>query len=118
MWHGDSGGGDVGSGLRVSFTRVMRDMLALSRRTGVWPTPDVTRYIRSVITADGLISRFAPNLDVAQDLEKVCERYIRRESWKQWLSVENAADWTTAALGFMRDGPAALTAMLRQVTLW
>ncbi len=37
-----------------NYTRVMLDFLRLSRETGVWPTPDVIRYIRSVITADGL----------------------------------------------------------------
>jgi len=101
--------------LRENFTNVMLDMLELSRHTGVWPTRDVTRYIRSVITADGLVSRFASGLDVGKDLEKVCERYLKEQLWDLWLSQENLADWVSAGLRLLSDGPATATHLLQQI---
>ncbi len=102
--------------LQENFTNVMLDMLELSRHTGVWPTGDVTRYIRSVITADGLVSRFASGLDVGKDLEQVCERYLKEQMWELWLSQENLADWVSAGLRLLSEGPAAATHLLQQIT--
>ncbi len=102
--------------LRENFTNVMLDMLELSRHTGVWPTRDVTRYIRSVITADGLVSRFASGLDVGKDLEIVCERYLKEQMWELWLSQENLADWVSAGLRLISEGPATATHLLQQIT--
>jgi predicted unusual protein kinase regulating ubiquinone biosynthesis (AarF/ABC1/UbiB family) len=101
---------------RENFTRVMIDMLQLSRRTDVVPTPDVIRYIRSVITADGLITRFAPNLNVGRYLEEICEDYLRRETWREWLSVENLADWTAQGARLLAEAPATMVAVLRGLT--
>jgi ubiquinone biosynthesis protein len=101
---------------RENFTRVMIDMLQLSRRTDVVPTPDVIRYIRSVITADGLITRFAPKLHVGRYLEEICEDYLRRETWREWLSVENLADWTAQGARLLAEAPATMVAVLRGLT--
>ncbi len=54
--------------LRTSFTRIMLDMLALGRQTELVPAPDTIRYLRSVITVEGLITRFAPDFDVGEYL--------------------------------------------------
>jgi hypothetical protein len=48
--------------LRASFTTVMVDLLQLSRRTFLLPSPDAIRYMRS-IAIDGPIHRFAPEFD-------------------------------------------------------
>jgi ubiquinone biosynthesis protein len=102
--------------LRESFTNVFVDMLHLSRRTGVWPSRDVTRYIRSVITADGLINRFASNLDIGRNLEQICESYLKRQMWELWLSPENFADLTSAGVRLLAEGPTTMTSFLRQIS--
>jgi ubiquinone biosynthesis protein len=102
--------------LRKSFTNVFVDMLQLSRKTGVWPSRDVTRYIRSVITADGLITRFASNLDIGRDLEKICEAYLKKQMWRLWLSPENLADLTSAGVRLLSEGPSTVTSFLQQVS--
>ncbi len=78
--------------LRVNVSIVMLDMLKLSRINNLWPAPDVIRYLRSVIYADGLITRFAPDMDVGRHLEAVCRDYVEETVWREWLSIENAAD--------------------------
>jgi ubiquinone biosynthesis protein len=108
--------GGVHPVLEANFTQIMLDLLKVSRETGVWPTPDVIRYLRSVITADGLIARFAPDLDVSQYLEQVCEEYLHREMLQEWLSAENVADWTAAAVRALRRVPATMATVLRQVS--
>ncbi len=61
--------------LRKSFTLVMLDMLALSRRTGAWAQRDVIKYIRSSIALDGLVSRCAPGVDLDRHVEQACATY-------------------------------------------
>lgn len=90
-WEGDR------AELQVSYTRVMLDFLIASRRTGIWAMPDALRYLRSVITADGLIGRFECEVDVSRDLEALCERYLEREMWQRWMTPESMADWVAAA---------------------
>jgi len=85
----------------------MLDMLKLSRRTNVWPTPDVIRYLRSVITADGLITRFAAELDVGRHLESVCKEYLQTNIWREWLAMENIADLASESIALLSDGPSA-----------
>jgi len=105
-----------GRRLKTTFTTVMTEMLQLSRRTGIWPTPDVVRYIRSVITADGLVSRFAPDLDVGALLEQVCAESLASEMWRTRLAPENLADWTSSGARLLQDAPVALNTLLEQLT--
>ena len=98
--------------LRASFTTVMVDLLRLSRRTSVWPTPDAVRYMRSMITADGLVARIAPEFDAVRFVEAVCVEQLEGELLASWLSPEAVLDWaTTGARVFVR-GPSALAALL------
>mgnify|MGYP001827710268 FL=1 len=97
-----------------NYTRVMLDFLQLSRETSVWPTPDVIRYIRSVITADGLVTRFAPRLDVARFLESVCEDTLEREMWRELFSVEQLAYATAEGARIATTLPATALTLLRQ----
>ena len=97
-----------------NYTRVMLDFLRLSRETGVWPTPDVIRYIRSVITADGLVTRFAPRLDVARFLQSVCEDTLERELWREMFSVEQLAYATAEGARIATTLPATVLTMLRR----
>lgn len=97
-----------------NYTRVMLDMLRLSRKTGVWPTPDVIRYNRSVITADGLVTRFAPRLDVARFLRSVCEDTLERELWRELFTVEQLAHATARGARFATTLPATVLTLMRQ----
>jgi len=102
--------------MRASFTRVMIDMLRLAQETDLLPAPDVIRYIRSVITADGLITRFAPRLDVGRYLEEICEDYLRKQTWREWMSMENLADWSAESARLLAMAPATMAAILRDWT--
>jgi len=97
-----------------NYTRVMLDMLQLSRETGVWPTPDVIRYIRSVITADGLVTRFAPRLDVARFLRSVCEDTLERELWRELFTVEQLAHAASRGARLATSLPASVLTLIRQ----
>ena len=97
-----------------NYTRVMLDFLQLSRETSVWPTPDVIRYIRSVITADGLVTRFAPRLDVARFLQSVCEETLERELWREMFSVEQLAYATAEGAQIAAALPATALTLLRR----
>lgn len=111
----DRGGTETRPPLRVTFSVIMLDMLRLSRATNLWPTPDVIRYLRSVITADGLITRFAPDLNVSHHLEAVCKSYLEENVWREWLSLENAADLASQAVALMSNGgEAAVNALDRE----
>ncbi len=97
-----------------NYTRVMLDFLQLSRQTNVWPTPDVIRYIRSVITADGLVTRFAPRLDVARFLQTVCEETLERELWREMFSVDQLAYATAEGARIVTSLPATALTLLRR----
>ena len=97
-----------------NYTRVMLDFLQLSRETNVWPTPDVIRYIRSVITADGLVTRFAPRLDVARFLQSVCEDTLERELWRELFSVEQLAYAAAEGARVASSLPATALTLLRR----
>lgn len=101
-WHGDT------PEFTVSYSRFMLDFLALNRETGIGAMPDALRYLRSVITADGLVARFAPQVDVAADLERLCRQYLEREMIRRWASMENLADWTSASARLLEAVPQAL----------
>jgi ubiquinone biosynthesis protein len=99
-----------------NYTRVMLDMLQLSRETGVWPTPDVIRYIRSVITADGLVTRFAPRLNVARYLRSVCEDTLERELWRELFTVEQLTNVTARGARLASSLPATILAVMRRMS--
>ncbi|GAG25556.1 unnamed protein product, partial [marine sediment metagenome] len=100
--------------LRRSFSLIMLDMLRLSRKTNIWPSRDVIRYLRSVITADGLIKRFAPNLDVSLYLESVCRDYLEKNVWREWLSTENISELAADGAMLLRNGPDTVADLLQQ----
>lgn len=99
--------------LVTSFTTVMLDILHLCRRTSVWTSPDTIRYMRSVITADGLIARLAPHFDVGQHLEKVCVGQLQRDLQHSWLSAAAVLDWATTVARVMVRSPSTLGRLTR-----
>ncbi|MCP4898298.1 MAG: AarF/ABC1/UbiB kinase family protein [bacterium] len=92
----------------MSYSLFMLDFLTLNRQTGVGAMPDALRYLRSVITADGLVARFAPDVNVAADLERLCRRYLEQDMWRRWASMENLGDWTSAAVHLVDAVPRVL----------
>lgn len=96
--------GPQGLHLTANFTRVMTEMLHLSRRTDVMPERNVIKYIRSSIAIDGLVSRFDPELDLSRYLAEQCARYLRWQRRGRFLESERFLDWTAAAAHLFEAG--------------
>jgi predicted unusual protein kinase regulating ubiquinone biosynthesis (AarF/ABC1/UbiB family) len=90
--------------LAVAFTRVMTDMLHLSRSKGVMPERDIIKYIRSAIAIDGLIIRFETDFHVGRYLEETCARFLRWQSLGRSLSSDGLLDWSASGARLMTEG--------------
>ncbi len=101
-WYRDDGGERR---LAVNFTRIMGDMLVLSRRTGVLPERDIVKYIRSSIAIDGLVTRFAPVFDVGEYLVEACSRYLLWQGRRNRYAPARLLDFSAASGKLLRDGP-------------
>ncbi len=99
---------------RESFTRIMLDILALGRRTELVPAPDTIRYLRSVITVEGLITQFEPDFDVGGYLERVCEEELRSQEWSDWLSPATLAELAAGGMRALGGAPAIIADSLRR----
>lgn len=93
-----------GRRLKVSFTRVMTDMLHLSRQSRVMPEKDIIKYIRSAIAIDGLNSRFEPEFHVGEHLEAVCARTLRWKNLSSAVNFESLLGLSTSSARLMSDG--------------
>lgn len=91
--------------LAVNFTRIMGDMLVLSRQTGVLPERDIVKYIRSSIAIDGLVTRFEPDFDVGEYLIEACSRYLLWQGRRSRYAPDRLLDFSAASGKLMRDGP-------------
>ncbi|MEO1083125.1 MAG: AarF/UbiB family protein, partial [Acidobacteriota bacterium] len=91
--------------LRVNFTRIMVDMLALSRRADFLPERDIVKYIRSSISIDGLIVRFAPQFDVGSYLAERCADLVRAERRRELLALPRLVEWVESSGRLLVDGP-------------
>jgi ubiquinone biosynthesis protein len=100
---------------KKNFTRVMLDMLTLSRATGIWPERDVIKYIRSAIAADGLITRFAPGFNLGRHLEEVCQRWIGWEAQRLILRYSTLSGIVASGAHLAEDGTARAASMLRRL---
>ena len=85
QWYRMEAGGPV---LKTTITRVMLDMLMVSKTVDIWPERDVIKYIRSAIAVDGLISRFAPGFDVGGALQATCDRYLKWAARRKMFSYD------------------------------
>ena len=92
--------------LRVNFTRVMTDMLHLSRRTRVMPERDIVKYIRSAIAIDGVNLRFEPSFHVGRYLEEECGRFIQWQGVRSALSSDTALAWSAMGTRMLTEAPA------------
>jgi ubiquinone biosynthesis protein len=103
-----------GRQLRKTFTMVMLEMLRLSRDTGVCPERDVIKYIRSSVTIDGLIMRFAPGFDVGKHLEATCDSYLKWRFRKSLVTYNALLGWASAGEQLVRDGPLKVSNLLHR----
>jgi len=100
-WYEETG---TGRRLRANFTRIMTEMLTLSRQTDVMPERDIIKYIRSSIAIDGLITRFEPDFDLGQYLAGSLTRYIRWEKRRSRFTLEHLLDFQSAAGRLLSSG--------------
>ena len=91
--------------LRVNFTRVMTDMLQLSRRTEVMPERDIVKYIRSAIAIDGLNLRFEPDFHVGRHLEEECGRFLQWQQVQSALSDDTLLAWSGLSTRLVTEAP-------------
>ena len=101
---------------RLAFTTIMMEMFRVARRHGVLPSADGARYLRSVISLEGLIRQFAPDFVVAEYLESSCRETLELEVLEERLDIERLADWTVAATRLVRKSPALLSRLAER--LW
>ena len=101
--------------LAVNFTRIMGDMLVLSRQTGVLPERDIVKYIRSSIAIDGLVTRFEPDFDVGDYLVEACSRYLLWQGRRGRYAPERLLDFSAASGKLLRDGPRRASRLLERL---
>jgi ubiquinone biosynthesis protein len=94
--------------LRVNFTRVMTDMLHLSRRTRVMPERDIVKYIRSAIAIDGVNLRFEPGFHVGRYLEEECGRFVQWQAVRSALSNDTLLAWSGTGTRMLTEAPAQI----------
>jgi ubiquinone biosynthesis protein len=78
-WYGGSGG----TRLRKPAALVMMEMLGLSRECAMLPEREVVKYIRSVMTLDGVVHRFAPDLELGHEIEQASIATLNAQSGRQ-----------------------------------
>lgn len=78
-------GGPGGTRLAKPAALVMVEMLGLSREHAMLPEREVVKYIRSVMTVDGVVHRFAPDLDLGHEIEQASIATLEAQSSRQLL---------------------------------
>lgn len=102
--------------LRVNFTRVMTDMLHLSRRTRVMPERDIVKYIRSAIAIDGVNLRFEPGFHVGRYLEEECGRFVQWQAVRNALSQDTLLAWSGLGTRMVTEAPLQARTLLDRLT--
>ena len=88
-----------------SLTTAMFDLLALCRGHGLLVDREMIKYIRSLILADGLVSRMAPRLDLAPQIRRVCEEYYSRQARSRIFSRGAVLSFLADLSGWLHAGP-------------
>jgi ubiquinone biosynthesis protein len=109
VWFADDRGG---AELATGYTLIILDMIKLSRRYSVLPHEEAMRYMRSVITVDGLIARFAPEFDVNRALERLSRKHLGSRTLATAFSVDRMIDSWIAGSRLMRNGALRLDRLL------
>jgi predicted unusual protein kinase regulating ubiquinone biosynthesis (AarF/ABC1/UbiB family) len=93
---------------RVTVTQTMMDLLSVCQNYGVLVDREMIKYVRSTILADGLVSRLAPEVDLAGILRRVVEDFLAEEAQKRFFSREAALSLLTEFAIWADGGPASL----------
>ncbi|MBI2820371.1 MAG: AarF/ABC1/UbiB kinase family protein [Acidobacteria bacterium] len=94
--------------LSRSLTSAMFDLLALCRAYGLLVDREMIKYIRSLILADGLVSRMAPGLDLAPQIRSVCEDFYGQQARGRLFSRGAALTFLADLSGWLLAGPSQL----------
>ena len=100
---------------RVSVTITMMDLLTAARNYGALVDGEMVKYIRSTVLVDGVVSRLAPSLDLAQALRNVVEEYLLEQASRKVLSSGGLIAMLTDMAIWMKTGPSS---MVRAVELF
>jgi ubiquinone biosynthesis protein len=103
---------------RCSYTEILLDTLRLSRQRNTLCHPEAMRYMRSVVTLDGLIERFAPGLDRDRALERSTRKLLESSALAAPFSFDRWVDWLWAGSSLMRDGAERIDRALDRVERW
>jgi len=93
---------------RVTVTKTMMDLLSICQDYGVLVDREMIKYIRSTILADGLVSRLAPEFDLAKVLRKVVEDYLAEEAQLRVFSRGGMMAMLTDLALWMQAGPSGI----------
>jgi ubiquinone biosynthesis protein len=91
--------------LSRSLTTAMFDLLALCRSYGLLVDREMIKYIRSLILADGLVSRLAPGMDLAPQIREVCEEFYTQQARNRIFSRGAALSLLADLSGWLLAGP-------------
>ena len=104
LWYREPAIGGVPR-LNRSLTSAMFDLLALCRSYGLLVDREMIKYIRSLILADGLVSRLAPRMDLAPQIRAVCEDFYGRQARNKIFSRGAALSFLADLSGWLLAGP-------------
>jgi ubiquinone biosynthesis protein len=93
---------------RVTVTKTMMDLLSICQNYGVLVDREMIKYIRSTILADGMVSRLAPGVDLANILRSVVEQYLAGEARRKIFSQGGAMSLLADMTIWMQSGPGGL----------
>jgi ubiquinone biosynthesis protein len=93
---------------RVTVTRAMMDLLSVCRDYGVLVDREMIKYIRATILTDGMVSRLAPDFDLASTLRSVVEEYLAGEARRKIFSQGGLQAILTDLTLWLQAGPTAL----------
>jgi ubiquinone biosynthesis protein len=93
---------------RVTVTKTMMDLLSICQNYGVLVDREMIKYIRSTILADGLVTRLAPDFDLAAVLRRVVEEYLEEEARKKVFSRGGALAMMSDLALWLQTGPGGL----------
>ena len=111
-WYEESGGERR---LQAKITRIFSEILAASREAHVMPERDIVKYIRSAITIDGLLGRFAPGYDIGREIAEGCSRFLRWEARQNLLAPDRLLAGLTAGGRLLLDGPLRVSQALERL---
>jgi hypothetical protein len=63
------------------------------------------KYIRSLMLADGLVSRLSPGMDIAPEVRRVCEDFFAEEAQAKIFSRGAALSFLADLSGWLLAGP-------------